>query len=212
MPEENKSKMKISIDGRSDIVYAESGHNLGEILRQISDLLGRNDRAITSASADGQPVSHSENAHLLEKSVNDFSLLEVETVNVRQQAAAALAEVRNHLPTLCKALIDVTKNIQSGDVLKGYKSLAACADLLNLIVRIIDEVRALLGIDLTQVKVDGNTVSEQLEQVRDVLKNAKTALDSNDIVTVADLMEYELAPRINRWDAILDKLLEAVGN
>lgn len=212
MPEENRSRLKISIDGRADIVYAESGHSLGDILRQISDFLGRNDRAITSAAADGQAVSHSENTHLLDKGVDEFSLLDVETVNVRQQAAAALAEVRNHLPTLCKALVDVTKNIQAGEVLKGYKSLAACADLLNLIVRVIDEVRALLGIDLALVKVDGDTVSGLLEQVRDILKNARTALDSNDIVTVADLMEYELAPRINRWDVILDKLLEAVRN
>lgn len=212
MPEENRSRLKISIDGRADLVYAESGHNLGDILRQISDFLGRNDRAIASATADGQPVSHSENAPLLDRSVDEFLLLEVETVDVRRQAAAALGEVRHHLPTLCKALVNVTKNIQAGEVFKGYKSLAACADLLNLIVRVIDEVRALLGIDLARVKVDGDTVSGQLEQVRDVLRNAKTALDSNDIVTVADLMEYELAPRINRWDVILDKLLEAVRN
>ncbi len=212
MPGENISKMTISINGRTDLVSAETGYSLREILTRISDFLRKNNRAVIAASVDGRPVSHSENADLLDKKVDEFSLLEVDTIDIRSQAASALQEVRAHLPRLSKALVDVTRNIQSGEVLKGYKSLAACADVLNLIVHVIDEVRALLGIDLTTIEVDGATVSERLQQVRDVLAEAKAALDTNDIVMVADLMEYELAPRISGWDAILDKLLKTVAD
>jgi hypothetical protein len=212
MPENSRSKTVISVDGRTDIVSADKGRSLREIIKQLNDLLSNSNRVILSAKADGRPVFLSENRDLLNKKVEEFSLLEVETIDVRTQAVNALREVKNHLPGLTKALVEVTKSIQAGEVLKGYKSLATCADVLNLIVHVIDEVRALLGIDLTGVRMDGSTLSEQLEQVRNVLRDAKGALDTNDIVTVADLMEYELAPRIGKWDAILDTLLKTIGD
>jgi hypothetical protein len=211
MSGENRSKTTISIDGRTDLVSAESGYTLGKILGQLSDYLGRGNRVVVSARADGKPVSDSENAELLDSKVEEFALVELETVDVRSQAATALREVRDHLPQLSKALVEVTESIQAGEIVKGYKSLAACADLLNLVVHVIDEVRVLVGIDLTAVRVNGSTVSEQMQQVRDVLRDAKAALDNQDIVAVADLMEYELAPRITGWEAILNKLLETVA-
>jgi hypothetical protein len=212
MPENNRSKTVISIDGRTDLVSADSGHSLRDIIKQLAGFLGSSNRAILTARADGRPIFKAENRELLNKNVENFSLLEVETVDIRSQAVNALHEVRNHLPGLTRALIEVTKNIQSGEILKGYKSLATCADVLNLIVHVLDEVRALLGIDLTRLRVDGASVSEQLEQVREVLRDAKKALDTNDIVTVADLMEYELAPRVSKWDNILDTLLKTIEN
>jgi hypothetical protein len=210
MPENSRSKTVISIDGRTDIVSADKGYSLLEIIKQLADLLVASNRTILSARADGRPVFLAENRDLLNKKVDEFSLVEVETIDIRAQAVNALREVRGHVPGLSKALLEVTKNIQAGEVLKGYKSLATCADVLNLIVHVIDEVRALLGVDLTSVQVDGSTVSAQLEGVRDVLRDAKKALDTNDIVTVADLMEYELAPRIRKWDDMLDTLLKTV--
>jgi hypothetical protein len=208
----NRSNTIISIDGRTDIVTADKGYSLREIIKQLTGLLGNSNRAILSAKADGQPVFLSENRDLLNKNVEEFSLVEVETVDLKTQAANALQEVRHHVPGLSKALVEVTKSIQAGEVLKGYKSLATCADVLNLIVHVIDEVRALLGVDLTHVRVDGTTVAAQLDEVRDVLRDTKQALDTNDIVAVADLMEYELAPRIGKWDAILDTLLKTISS
>jgi len=211
MPENSRSKTVISVDGRTDIVSADKGHSLREIIKRLSDLLGNSNRTILSAKADGRPVYLAGDSDLLNRKVDEFSLVEVETIDVRTQAANALREVKNHLPGLTKALVEVTKSIQSGEVLKGYKSLATCADVLNLVVHVIDEVRTLLGIDLNTLRTNGSTLAEHLEQVRNVLRDAKAALDTNDIVTVADLMEYELAPRIGKWDAVLDTLLKTIG-
>ena len=211
MPKNDRSKTIISVDGKTDVIAAGKGDSLREVIRQLSSKLSNSNRSILSARADGQPVFIPENRELLDKKVDEIALLEVETIDVRTQAENALGEIKNHLPGLSKAIIDATKSIQAGDVLKGYKSLATCADVLNLIVHVMDEVRAMLGMDLNTVHMDGSTVSEQLEDVRKVLRDARSALDANDTAAVADLMQYELAPRVGKLDAVIETLRKTIG-
>ncbi len=201
--------MKISIDGNTDILSADEGYSLDEIFRQITAFLATNGRHAVSAVVDGERLSQTDTT-LMKKPVDDFDLLEITTLDVRKQALSALAEVRLHLPGIVRKVIQVSEQIQSGDLVPGYKTLGGCADLLNVIIRVIEEVRSLVGIELNTLDLKGDSAMDRLEKVRDILKETKQALDSRDTVTVADLMEYELAPGIEGWDRILECMIEEV--
>ncbi len=204
-------KMKISIDGRTDIVSADDGYSLGEILRQIDDFLRERGRMTVRATLDDNPLTRSDTT-LLKRKVDEFGLLDISTKDIREQAVQALSEVRSHLPVIVQKVVRVSEQIQSGGLDEGYKTLVVCADMVNLVVRVIEEVRILAGIDLDALDLPGASVGERIGEVRDVLKATKEALDARDAVTVADLMEYELAPKLKGWDEVLEGLMQKVGN
>jgi len=203
--------MKISIDGKADIVSADDGYSLGEILRQIDKFLREQGRMAVQATLDDNPLARSDTT-LLKKKVDEFGLLEISTGGIREQAIQALSGVRSHLPVIVQKVINVSEQIQSGGLKEGYKTLMVCADLASLVVRVIEEVRMLMGVDLDALDLPGASVGERIVEVRDVLKATKEALDARDTVTVADLMEYELAPKLERWDEVLEGLIQKVGN
>lgn len=203
--------MKISIDGKADIVSADDGYSLGEILRQIDEFLREQGRIAVQATLDDNPLARSD-TKLLKKKVDEFGLLEISTGDIREQAVQALSGVRSHLPVIVQKVIRVSEQIQSGGLKEGYKTLVVCADLASLVVRVIEEVRILMGVDLDTLGLPGASVGERIVEVRDVLKATKEALDAHDTVTVADLMEYELAPKLERWDEVLEGLIQKVGN
>jgi len=203
--------MKISIDGKADIVSADDGYSLGEILRQIDKFLREQGRMAVQATLDDNPLARSDTT-LLKKKVDEFGLLEISTGGIREQAVQALSGVRSHLPVIVQKVIRVSEQIQSGGLKEGYKTLMVCADLATLVVRVIEEVRILMGVDLDTLDLPGASVGDRIGEVRDVLKATKEALDAHDTVTVADLMEYELAPKLERWDEVLEGLIEKVSN
>jgi len=203
--------MKISIDGKADIVSADDGYSLGEILRQIDKFLREQGRMALQATLDDNPLARSDTT-LLKKKVDEFGLLEISTGGIREQAVQALSGVKSHLPVIVQKVVRVSEQIQSGGLKEGYKTLMVCADLASLVVRVIEEVRILMGVDLDTLDLPGASVGERIGEVRDVLKATKEALDAHDTVTVADLMEYELAPKLGRWDEVLEGLIEKVSN
>ncbi|MFH1550019.1 MAG: hypothetical protein ABIH04_05610 [Planctomycetota bacterium] len=203
--------MKISIDGKADIVSTDDGYSLGEILRQIDEFLRKQGRMAVQATLDDNPLARSDTT-LLKKKVDEFGLLEISTGGIREQAVQALSGVRSHLPVIVQKVVHVSEQIQSGGLKEGYKTLVVCADLASLVVRVIEEVRILMGVDLDTLDLPGASVGERIGEVRDVLKATKEALDAHDTVTVADLMEYELAPKLGRWDEVLEGLIQKMGN
>ena len=202
--------MKITIDGRDDILSTDDGYAVGDILKQIEAYLIKQGLRSGSRKLDGTEIDRRD-ALLLKKPVEDFALLEIETIEVRKKALRALGEVRSHLPGIIQKIKSVSEEIQSGNLVGGYKMLGSCAEMMNLIVRVVEEVRALMGIEMSALETTDTSATKLLEDVRDVLKETKQALDSRDTVTVADLMEYELAPKINGWDKVLDRLIEKVS-
>ncbi len=202
--------MKITIDGRDDILSTDNGYAMGEILKQVEAYLLKQGLRSTNRKLDGKEIDR-QDAALLKSPVDDFEMLEIKTIEVRKQALRALSEVRSHLPGIIQKIKGVSEEIQSGNLIQGYKMLGSCAEMMNIIVRVIEEVRSLMGIEMSVLETKSGSAIKLLEDVRDVLRETKAALDSHDTVTVADLMEYELAPKINGWDRVLEQLIEKVS-
>jgi hypothetical protein len=202
--------MKISIDGKTDVLSSDNGNSLADILCRIEILLAQRGRRISRGRVDGAPLK-AEDKGLLKKKVEDFNLLEIETVEVRSQVLKALSEVKAHLPTMVEEVTNVTQQIQSGNLVQGYRALGDCADMLGVMIRVVEEVRLLTGISLDSLKLPGESMVQRLNGFRDILKSTKDALDAHDTVTVADLMEYELAPALEKWSEVLDGLIKKVS-
>ena len=169
--------MKITIDGRDDVLSTDSGYAVGDILKQIEAFLIKQGLRSASRKLDGREIDRADTT-LLKKPVDDFGELAVETVEVRRQALSALAEVRSHLPGIVDKIKGVSEEIQGGNLIQGYKMLSSCAEMMNIIVRVVEEVRGLMGIDVSSLETGESSATKLLEDVRDVLRETKAALDS----------------------------------
>ncbi len=198
--------MKIVIDDKPDLVSADEGSVFGKILEQLREWLDTHRLVITDLQLDGEILTPQRRVELERVPVDAFDTLEVSTIDPHALSKQTLLEVKSHLPPLSKSLVEVTENIQQGDLPGAWIKLTLCFDVWSVIAEAIDKVSKLMNLDLASFTVEGQSLETQMAALRDLLEKAKNAMENQDIVTVGDLMEYEFSPRVESWSQIIDAL------
>jgi hypothetical protein len=98
-----------------------------------------------------------------------------------------------------------------GDGQAANNSLAELISGLGLMLQTIGAVAEALGPDLA-ASLPGNESLEQLmNNLNAVLRDIVHAQERRDLVLLADLLEYELAPHLELWKGIFSALRETLS-
>jgi len=199
--------MKIVIDGYEDLVIPEENETLGELLVQLDKWIRENKRVIVKVKLEGRPLSEADKESVLNRKVNEFKTLEVFTANLWQWAISSLEKIKVYLPEIAKKMEQASFLIHQGDFKKAFFLLNKYIDLwdgLNETLRIIENIFAL---DYSQIILQKDTISYKMEELVEFLDEAKKAMNDNDFLTLADILEYELAPRIMEKKELVDRII-----
>jgi hypothetical protein len=94
------------------------------------------------------------------------------------------------------------------DVSAGHAGLTSLASELRGLTVLVAMLTGPLQIDLGTSASDGTTAADEMETLGVAIDALVSAQESEDWLTVADVLEYDLDPAIRRW---ID-LLTAVAN
>ena len=77
----------------------------------------------------------------------------------------------------------------------------------------VTAVAQLLGLDLSTIAVEDDTIAERTQELLARLVELKGLIEANDLVTLADALAYEWPETTQRWDAALGALVQHIeGN
>lgn len=74
----------------------------------------------------------------------------------------------------------------------------------------VTAVAQLLGLDLTAIQVEDETVAARTHELLARLVELKNTIESNDHVALADALAYEWPETTQRWDAALGALVQHI--
>jgi hypothetical protein len=152
---------------------------------------------------------------MIDNSVNETGQM-IDSLPENRPTAVGVADIEPGLVRQCLAdsvgaleqarelTLHLSANYRGANVAEGHQGLSALALELSALASIVATLdRA--GIHLSAV-VDGMTVPEHIDALGSVIGSLVAAQESEDWLTVADVLEYDLEPAIGHWIRLLGLL------
>ncbi|MFP4113344.1 MAG: hypothetical protein ACOC2Y_04370 [Spirochaetota bacterium] len=185
---------------------------LGELVRELPYVRARLTQFFPAlASEDGETsvllddrleqgkMPHPENARSLSAEVNDIRTIIRSREREYREPARELALTLGHLSATRPALIEVPVQLQTGKEQEAMQTVVTLTELLTRVVRLVPLVER--SEDDADINVEG--VRRFAEELLPHLIELKDALEIQDTVLIGDLLEYEVAPRLEALHRLL---------
>ena len=188
--------MDVIVDGASNYSLQGAPEDVFGAVGAVSEFLRSQGRSVLSVKVDGEEVSPENIAQRLKgKPLADVLRLEIgseSTSSLVEECLSGLQEFLPELPQVCRNLAEVFQGEKPDE---GFDPFVELAEIWGHIKTREALVANALELDLGDMEVDGKTVQSVHAELNQFLQEAEQALKDGDIILLADLLEYELAPR-----------------
>ena len=181
----NNSKLDVSLDTEKTV---------GDVFTSITLECEKNNAAIIGVKVNNQIVSAEQIESVRNKSLNEISRLDFETVT-QTDIKTAFAECLNKFSQLAEEIEDTSVKLQSGKDKEAASVIYAFADTVEQFCQLVS-MAALFPTLFQTCRINGMNIKDFFSDFSPVLKEFEEALANKDTVMIGDLAEYEIKPRI----------------
>ena len=188
--------MDVIVDGASNYNLQGTPDDVMGAVAAVSEFLRAQGRSVLSVKVDGEVVSPETIADRLKgtplASVSRLEIGSESTTTLVEDCLQGLQEFLPELPQVCRNLAEV---FQGEKPEEGFDPFVELAEIWCQVKSREALVANALELDAAALEVDGKTVQTIHAELNQFLQEAEQALKDGDIILLADLLEYELAPR-----------------
>lgn len=192
-------KLKVN-DGPVDITL-ENEKTVGDFLKSFEEAIEQEGATTTGIVLNGKTISAEEIDEIQGLPLEDDTEIEL-TVISKQQILETFSGNIESLTNLNSQLSEISVLLQSGKDGEACSIINRLADEMATFVRAA-RLSALFPEIYEKITVDGKDLTSFFEEFSGILKDFEQALAEKDTVTVGDLAEYEISPRLQQ---IIDSL------
>lgn len=201
--------MKLVVDGTTWPVPSGM-ENVMDVVGEVMEQLSRDGRGVVSLLINGESVQPDDiQRRWCERPLEKDMEIEVTSRSIAELVHQSLADLEQLLPDLPQACSMLAQVFQGDEAESGFQYFDELAQLWSKIKRQQQQVVNALGLDLSKVEVDGQSLSAWHEALNARLQEAVEALEKRDFVRLGDLLEYELTPFAALEAKIVTALSEA---
>ena len=175
----------------------------GDLLTSLDEQAAGSGLLLTTARFDGVDEPSFREPEVTARRLSDVARVDVETARPTAFLRQCLLDSIGPLDEAAQLATRLSAQYRGNDLAGSHEGLTALATELRGLMALVGMLGGPLGVDLNSFVADGVTASEQLEQFGLALDAIVTAQHSEDWLTVADVLEYDLEPAIQRWGHLL---------
>ena len=97
------------------------------------------------------------------------------------------------------------KDTDAAGRLKGF------VDFIYRYTRTCSQIMPIFRVDLAEVEVGGVSMEKQNRDLRNLLHNVIEVMENNDIISLSDILEYEIKPALESLRPYVDLLLSRIS-
>lgn len=194
----------ILIDGRKQDMDVSSFQNLDQIFIKVMEDGTLEDRVVTDVFVNDKPFSE-----IYPHQAEDIDLSDVKTVEIRTLGVAEVAvEITRELYKVVTLMGEgATRVAEMFRQAEDAEALETYQDLLDVTRDFIGMVSVLRGEFALK---DHKEFLEASDQLSVLFSEMTEVLENEDWILLADLLEYEFLPAVNRWKKVVALLREDV--
>ncbi len=195
--------MELFINGQKLDITLEDEKTAGDVLRSFEKTADQNRCATVAIQIDGKKIDAEAFDEAAKAPIDNIKRIDL-TVVSEDAVCDAFKEAAADIKDTVELLAQIPAQLQGGGDSKARASIARLADTVDNFCHII-ALSTLFPARFGAIKADGKNLSAFFEDFMPVFNDLNGALESGDTVTLGDLAEYEISPR-------LSALAEAVKN
>lgn len=178
----------------------------GDLLERLDLDLAQHGQIVTAARFDGveKPTFRDEAA--LQGSLSEIACVEIDAGTPSELLQQSLGEAQGALETLRAAARRIGAQFRGEDVTAANRDLAALAESLRTLVALVDVSSQALEVDVNTLLVSGQPARKLVHDTTADLGSLIIAQQSKDWAAVADGLEHDVAPALDRWRDLLATL------
>jgi len=201
--------MDVIVDGARNFAVEGTPADALAVVAAANDWLRQRGRAMQAVVVDGQDIPPDSLAKSLAgRATDSIQTLEIQSETLGVLVDDCLATLQQHVPELPVACRSLAQVFQGETPDAGFDPFHQLAEIWGTVKERQLMVAAILGIDLDNLEVDGESFKQLHDELNGCLEEAATAIENGDTVSLGDLLEYELAPRAERESTIVALLQE----
>ena len=199
---------RILVNGVEESTIGACNH-WGELLERLDRSAAESGKVLTAVRFDGVDQPSFRDPEAAARPLTTHLVVEAEAM----APAALLDDSVGEAIAAARALADGAERI--GEAFRGFAVSKANQDLQELaqgigtLVSIAQALSQAVGIGLDRVGCDGKTANEMVESLSSQTDELIKAREAGDWITVADIIEYDLAPLLQQWPQVFETLRQS---
>lgn len=198
--------MDLFIDDKATDPDFTEGKSLDEALRYVQTDICDGHRFVVRVTCDGQEILADDMEDVLRKPADSFERLELFTSTKGSLVAEAMKEAHASLEQTDRACREAGELLSQGKTAEGIEALGECLAVWQQIHEAVAKSFQLLALKTDSITIQDEPLEVVLGKPRDILTQVKEALESRDMILLADLLIYDLTEVTAQWLAIVNRL------
>ena len=124
----------------------------------------------------------------------------------------SIKKINDELPAQIKNIEEIAVAFQTGNDREGAQKIELFIDFIYQYVRTCYQVSPVFDIDLSEIVIDGISLLDKNSEIQNFLTEISEVLENNDIISLADILEYEIMPLLESVTAYLDLMIEKIAS
>ncbi|MCX8125005.1 MAG: hypothetical protein N3F66_12705 [Spirochaetes bacterium] len=134
----------------------------------------------------------------------------VQSVDSPDVLFKTLLDIKTMVPKQVDNLEAIASLYQKGKDNEALEIIHTLIDFLYLYMRTCYQISPVFGINLAEVMHNNQSLEEHNIRLQDMLSEIVEIMENNDIVSLSDILEYELKPLIGELDNYLNIILQQI--
>jgi len=168
----------------------------GDLLQALDDTSHQAGRVVTAARLDGVDEPSFRDAVVCARVLDELAVVEVETETPTVLLADTVREALAGLDCLGAFALDVGQRFRGVDLGAAHQGLLELVQGLQVLTSLLATMGAVLKTDVGSLVGDGPSVPALLDALGGHLEQLIEAQQSQDWLTVADIVEYDIEPAL----------------
>lgn len=190
--------MQVLLDGNVVNSVEWSIRTVGDLIRRLSDLPGFRNRVVQAISVDGLELyDWTENSSI---ELPQDATIHVRTQSVAELIISTLQSAMEYLPRLDSGGVRAATLIHEGREREAFELVAQLVEGLEWYAQLLGNLSQLLP-------QEEQRASELLTALGNVLEELARSWEAQDHTLLADLLEYELPPEIEKGLEYVEELI-----
>jgi UPF0288 family protein (methanogenesis marker protein 3) len=196
--------MELKVNGKSADITLEGEKTVGEVLKAFEAEAAKANATTVSIVLNGTPVAAKDFDEAIKTPITDSTLIELNVIS-KMDIADSFALSCSEFTKLAKELQNVPVLLQSGRDKEANVVITKLASEIDRFCHAAT-LSALFPDTYSKLLIDGKEIGTFFAEFAPVLSDFENALQSKDTVTVGDLAEYEISPRLEKLAAAIKEI------
>jgi len=198
--------VQLLVDGTAADERFDAGITLENALRQVQANLPKPGRLVVAIRCDGRDISGDELTDLLRLPLMKYSRLEVFTSSVGELVIGAMHQAAQSLQESESSCRRVGELLAEGKTTEGVRLLGECLRFWQQIHEAVGKSIQLMRLDVDAMTINDEPFINVFGKPKEVLTQVKQALEAQDHVLLADVLQYEFTDVTDLWYAVIARI------